>query len=504
MDKTLIRDLFNALKFEAIRFRVLYVLLFVVVAFVPLAVGYYWPNSYSTEALLHAEESNIIEPLLRGRAQITNVDRAAEAREVIYSRRVLERAAESAGLVSARASDDEKAQAVRHIRSRVRVATEGRQHFRVSYSSDDPDQSFLVLNSVVNVFIQDSARRKREESMGAFNFIDAQADSYRRQLERAEQRLKEFRSQNTDGTEAQVSARINQLRNDIENLGVEIEESESRLLSIQQQLSQESEYQMARGQADTLRERRRDLNRQLEQLRMSYQDSYPDIVSVRQQIQDLDNEIANLDAAGDTYSSGERIENPLYEELRLQMSIAEVEKRTRERRLDSLQRMLEREHERAERVAANQAELSDLTRDLNVTRDVYEEMLQRRESARLSMTLDVEGQGVSYRIQDPATFPLGPSGLRYVHFAAIGPFVGFLAPLGLLIIYIMLDPHLRSARNLQLSLPEGVEVIGAIPHYHTPLTRRILRKDIILLFILSVLAMAGYAGLGYTLYEIKS
>src|SRR5690625_7848949 len=86
----------------------------------------------------------------------------------------------------------------------------------------------------------------------------------------------------------------------------------------------------------------------------------------------------------------------------------------------SLVHLQEREHQRAERVAANQAELSELTRDYNVTRDVYEEMLQRKESARLSMALDVEGQGVSYQIQDPARYPTNPSGLQFIHFAEIG------------------------------------------------------------------------------------
>jgi len=504
MDKAFIKDLLNSLKYEAIRFRVWCVLLFIVVAFIPLGVGYMWPNTYSTEALLHADESNIIEPLLRGRAQVTDVDRSAQAREALFSRRVMERAAEHAGLIGSNASDDEKARAVRHLRGSVNVRNEARNHFRVTYSSTDPDRAFTVLNSVVNVFIQDSARRKREESVGAYNFIDSQVQSYKNQLERAEEQLKIFQAQNTDGTEAQVTNRINQLRNDIESLKLEIEESQSRLGSIQEQLEQESQYQMARGRSDELRDRRRDLSRELEQLRRIYQESYPDVVSVRQQVQDLDEEIAQLEFAGESFAGSDRVENPLYEELRKQQSVAEVQLRAQERRLNSLNRMLEREHERAERVAENQAELSELTRDLNVTRDVYEEMLQRRESARLSMTLDIEGQGVSYRIQDPASFPLEPTGIRYIHFASVGPLVGFLAPLGLLFVYVFLDPHIRSSRNLRSQLPDDLEVIGAIPHYHTPLTTRLLRKDMVLLVALSVLAMAVYAGLAYTWWGVKS
>ncbi|WP_341936725.1 XrtA system polysaccharide chain length determinant [Marinimicrobium sp. C2-29] len=504
MDKTFITDLLNALKFEAIRFRVLYVLLFIAVSFAILAAGYFWPNTYRTEALLQADESNIIEPLLKGRASVTDVDRATQAQETLYTRRVMEQAAEQADLVGRNAGDEAVSNAVRQIRSGLNVITEGKNHFRVSYGSSDPDQAFSILNAVVNVFIQDTARRKREESVGAFNFIDAQVESYKRQLELAEEKLKNFRAQNTDGTEAQVTARINQLRNDIESLKLEIEESESRLVSVEQQLEQESQYQRSRGKADELRDRRQQLTSQLAQLRRIYQDSYPDVVTLRQQIQDVDEEIAQLEFAGDAFSRSETVENPLYEELRKQKSSAEVELRAQRRRMDSLERLLEQEYERAERVAANQAELSELTRDMNVNRDVYEEMLQRKESARLSMTLDIEGQGVRYKIQDPARFPLEPTGLRYVHFASAGPFLGFLAPLGLLIVFVLLDPHIRSARSLQSQLPEGVDIIGVLPHYHTPLSKRLMRKDMVALVVLCILAMAAYIGLGITWYDVKN
>lgn len=504
MDKLFILDLLKSLKFEAIRFRVAVVLVFIAVSFVVLGAGYLWSNTYTTQATLYADETNIIEPLLKGQASVTGLDRSKQAQETLYTRRVLEKAAEEAGLLGPQAPDARRAAVVRQLRGGVTVKTEGPNNFQILYSSGNPDEAFRVLNSVVNVFIQDTARRKREESVSAFNFIDAQVESYRKQLELAEEKLKDFRAQNTDGTEAQVSGRISQLRNDIEMLKLEIQESESRIASIKEQLSQESQYQVARGEIERLRDRRRELSRQLDQLLLSYQDSYPDVISLRRQIQDLDEEIAQIEFSGEAYSGAQTTENPLYEELRKQLSVAEVDLTAQQRRMESLKTLLEQEYKRAERVAANQAQLSELTRDLDVTRDVYNEMLKRKEAARLSMTLDIEGQGVNYRIQDPAVFPLEPSGLRFVHFAIAGPFLGILAPLGLLFIYVFLDPHVRSANAVQQQLPEGVELVGIIPHYHTPLSSRLVRKDMILLVGLSILAMAGYVALSVVWYGVKN
>jgi capsular polysaccharide biosynthesis protein len=111
------------------------------------------------------------------------------------------------------------------------------------------------------------------------------------------------------------------------------------------------------------------------------------------------------------------------------------------------------------------------------------------------MTLDIEGQGVSYRIQEPATFPLKPSGLHFIHFALIGPLLGLILPLGLLIAYVMFDPHLRSARTLQKQLPDDIQLIGVIPHYRSPLGDRLLKKDMLLIVAASALAMALYVAI---------
>ena len=495
MDTAFIKDMLLALKAELIRFRFWCVLLFILVSGLVLLVGVMWPKNYATSALLFADETNILEPLLRGRAEVTSIDRSVQAREIIYTRGIMETVARQRGLLTKETPPEQEDRIIRAIRGGLDVRSEQNNYFRISFVSNDPDNSFETLNTIINVFIENSASKKRQESLNAFNFIDAQVQTYKRQLELAEEKLKEFNAQNVDGTEAGVATRIAELRGEIESLKITIEETEARINTITTQLGNESQYQQTKGEIDELRQRRQGLVNQLEQLLLVYQEGYPDVISLRAQIAELDTAIHMAQASGgDVYTGrGEAVENPLYEELRRQLSVAKVDLRGQKRRMESLIHLSEQEHERAQRVAANQAQLSELTRDYNVTRDVYEEMLQRKESARLSMTLDIEGQGISYRIQEPATFPLKPSGLRFIHFAILGPILGLLAPIGLLVLYVMVDPHFRSARALQQQLPAGIELIGIIPHYHTPLSERLLRKDVVILFFLCLLAMAAYA-----------
>lgn len=496
MDKAYLKELLGALRAELIRFRFWSVVLFVAVSFCILLVGMAWPKSFTTKVVLFADVTNIIEPLLKGRAEMTKIDRSEQASEVIYTRRILLETAKQAGLQGKNAGEDAQDILVKELRNGISVMRERNENYvQLSYTADNPDKSFEVLNAVVNVFIEDTAKRKRDESVGAYNFIDAQVQTYKKQLEVAEEKLKEFKSKNTDGSEDSVSARISQLRLDIEALKISIEETQSRMNAIQQQLNSEGQYLKAKGQVDEMKQRRQVLSAQLEQMLLSYQENYPDVVSLRAQIAELDTGINKIQSAGDVYGGSDKVQNPLYEELRKQLADSDVELRAQKRRMQSLQSLQEEEFARQQRIAANQAELSELTRDYDVTKKVYEEMLQRKETARVSMTLDIEGQGVSYRIQEPASFPLKPSGLHFIHFAIAAPILGFLFPIGLLIMYVLVDPHLRSARILQKQLPSDIEVVGVIPHYKSPIGERLLKKDMLLIVLLASLGMVCYLAL---------
>ncbi len=496
MDKAYLKDMLVALRSELIRFRYWCVALFIIISFAILGLGLIWPKNYTTSAVLFADVTNIIEPLLKGRAEVTKIDRSEQAGEVIYTRANMLAAANQAGLISKQMDETQQDRVIRQIRNAITIRKErNNNHFTVSYSADNPDKSFEVLNAVVNVFIEDTARKKREESVGAYNFIDAQVQTYKKQLESAEEKLKDFNAKNTDGSEVSVSNRIAGLRQEIEALKITIEETQARMNTIQQQLGSEGQYLQAKGQVDELRQRRTVLTQQLEQLLLSYQESYPDIISLRAQIAEVDGAIEKMQSSGEVFGNADKVQNPLYEELRKQLAEADVNLRTQKRRMQSLINLQDQEYERQQRIAANQAQLSELTRDYNVTKKVYEEMLQRKEAARLSMTLDIEGQGISYRIREPASFPLKPSGITFTHFVVAGPIVGLVVSLGLLLLYVLLDPHFRSARALQHQLPEDIELIGVIPHYKSPLGERLFRRDVLLIIVMLCAALATYIGI---------
>lgn len=494
MDWRYVLDMVNAVKLELYRYRVLAAIIFMSVTAGVLGMGYITPKTYTSEAVLYADSSTILQPLLRGSAEVTPLDRINEARELLQSRSFLEEVAFDTGLLTGQESEQQQGAQIASLRNALNMRVSNRNFITLSYRSDSPDRSFRVLSAALNRFVERTITRKRSESQGAYEFIDAQVRSYQSQLETAEQRLKEFQSANQDGTQSNVQTRIERLRGDIETLKLEIQQSESELALTREQLTREQPYRsfnVSPGQSD-IDVRLARMQEQLDELRLRYLDTHPDVISLLVQMEELEERKAGEGSSTRRGVVNEVVENPVYETLRLKMTEGETRLQVQRNRLVSLEGLLEETFTRAERVASNQAELAELTRDYNVTKGVYEDMLQRRERARLSMTLDAEGQGVSYRIQEPASYPVRWDGLQLHQIGMAGPFLGGTMVLGLLVALVMFDNRVRSSRTLLTQLPENIQVLAAIPHYNSSWKERLLRKDVIA--ILSVLAvfMIGY------------
>jgi polysaccharide chain length determinant protein (PEP-CTERM system associated) len=485
-----IKEIGIALKLELIRYRVAASAIAVIVMVVVLMLGFKWQKQYVSVSTLFVDESNIIQPLLEGAAEFSDVDRVEEAREGLYSRSLLVDVGTNLGYISEDTTIEEQTRIINAIRSGIEVESEGRRSnsFTVSYYSRDPEVAFKTAQQLVTQLVEYQKVSRREEGEYAYDFISKQVDTYKSRLESAESALKDFRSRSTDVDEQTVQDRIRDLDNEIQDLKLSIQESESKIETTTAQLDAESEYIGAQGEIYALQQQKQLLQTQLSELRMQFQESYPDIVTIKGQIANIDSQIKQISRDANInprHFGGETISNPelLFDELRKQISEADRELKAKRKRLVSLEELLKDQYAKLEVVAENQAELADLMRDYTVTKDVYEEMLARKENAELSVEITKEGQGLNYRVIDEPSYPLEPTGLTFIHFVVAAPILGFGMPIGMLIALILLDPRVRTVSNLNTVVTDRSNVLCVVPHYHTTFADRILRKDMLVLSV---------------------
>lgn len=449
-----------------------------VVALVILFAGTKHQVKFETSMLILADNQSILKPLLERQAAVTRIqDHLRVVRDLMLSPRLLRLSvAELYPDVKDELAIEQK---IKSLRQSLNISGVGQGTIRISVVNHSPSMAFDSLNVVTDLFIKDSSESQKSESREAFKFIDNQVLQYKNQLVDAEERVKAFKASNIEGSIAGVSARITELKNQIEEMNLDIEDAQTRVAAIQKQLDQEQRLTSKTYEADVYRQRLAKLQAQKDQLLLRYQESYPDVVNITLQIEDmkaaiLESERTDVAAQGDADASF----NPLYAELRSKLSEAEVELKAKKRRLASTEKLLEAEYERRAAIAEGEAELAELQRDYDVTRDIYEDMLARKEKARLSMTLTAEGQGVSYKVQEPPVYPTSPTGMRFLHFAVLGILFGVAVPVGLVTVYILLDPRIRFLSQLETATK--VPVLAVVPHTMTPISRRIMRFDAIL------------------------
>ncbi|MEO6517758.1 MAG: XrtA system polysaccharide chain length determinant [Pseudoxanthomonas sp.] len=502
-----VMSLIPVLRHELKRHVVWYAGIFASLALAALVIGILLPKKYASTTTILVEQSNIITPLMEGRAVPTSVaNRAAIAREVAFSRKVMNEILVTGGWMDKQLSPIEQDKLIEEITGRTIMSNPRENLIEIRYVDSDPTRAFHVTQRLADLVISESLATKENESREAYDFINTQVEQYHAKLTDAESKLEIYRNSNPDarpGISADVNARIGELRRQVETAKLDLIDLRSEEVVLQQQLSGESEINTIQTRAGQLRARMAELQNQRDQLLSSFTEQHPDVIRTQHQIRDLEQELSSELARQEARRAGSlsTVEgaasmNPLYGELRSKLSAVRSRSAAVASRISTAQGLLEQELLRNQHIAASESSLAELTRDYEVNRDLYQDLLKRRENARVSMNLDSEQRGLSFRIQEPASMPLRPIGLRLLHAAGAGLGAAFLVPMVLLVGVVKLDPRARSA--LQIERDAALPVLGVMPAYVTPLKRRRMLQRFAFASFLVLLVPVTY-GIAFTL-----
>jgi polysaccharide chain length determinant protein (PEP-CTERM system associated) len=485
-------------------------ILFAAIALAAAVVGTLIPKTYSASTTILAQESDIIQPLLEGRAVATGVtDRAGMARQVIFSRKVLDDILKTGGWLGDQPNPVQRDRLIEQIQGRIKISSPRQSLVQITYSDSDPQRTYEVTQRLGDLLISETLATKERESRDAYQFIDSQVQGYYRKLTEAETALQDYRSQNADaqpGSVADTNSRIGSLRTQVETARMELLEQRSRETSLSSQLSGESAVTAVQTRDNLYRAQLMDLQKQLDTLLLTYTEQYPDVVRIRHQMADItatmQQEQQRRDQSSDKNALSEDAQlNPLYQELRSKLADVRRDASATESRLGMSESMLNEELDRGRRIANSESALAELTRDYEVNRDIYQDLLKRRENARVSMELDKEKRGLTLRVQDPAIMPLRPSGLRFMHIALAGLALAMLLPFGLLFLRARFDPRVRMPQQIEKYAQQSL--LAVIPTYVTPRERRRNLAKTALSFAICAAVFVGY-GVAFVYKQIHA
>lgn len=482
-------------------------ILFVVISLFCLYLATDWPKKYTSFSIIQIDKKNILQPLMKGAAETTSsIDHVINAREIIYGDKIMDQLLIRTELIDEDASDIDLERVKRSIKSKVSVDAIGDNLLRIQYHDSNAEPAYSITSTLADLFITEGEQAKVNESESAFLFIEKQVNQYLQKLASIENAIKDFRLDNPDikpGETQDVSTRINKLRDDIEEANLKLRETHIKKDSISNQLSGEVAIVISQTREAEYRDTITQLTSELETLRLDYKETYPEIVRLKHQIKDIRGAMQKeidarervkrrFDETGTIFMDEAMLNNPLFQQLRSSLSTTETEIAALEARIRELENLLQIELDKSKRISIGQAKYEQITRDYNVNQEIYQDLLRRLESARVSRSVDLEQKGLTYKIQEPAKLPLIPTGIRFTHLMIAGLVLGISIPVGLIVLLVQFDPRIRFSSIIASELK--IPVLADIEIFSGEEDEKNNTKSLIVIFVVIafVLSVYGY------------
>jgi polysaccharide chain length determinant protein (PEP-CTERM system associated) len=442
-------------------------------------VVYKMPNRYEADARVYVDTQSVLRPLLSGLTVDSNLEQMIMIMSrTLMSRPNLEKLIQMAGLDGGVKTDEEKEYLVTRLASAISIKGAGRDLYAISYVDKDPQIAKRVVQSVLKLFMDGSLVNNREDSDSARRFIDEQLKNYRDKLEASETAITEFKRRNLGlmpGQGPGYFTRLDEAKAALKQAKLELREAENSRDSIARRLASESEVaavldDRVAGEGSTESDidvRIRTLGQKLDELRTTYTEEHPDIVAIARIIGQLKDqrELEIKQKRAEVKQNGplpiSQAKNPVYQQLTISLTAAEA----------SLAAMRTRVAEYTERyielqTAANavpevEAAYVQLTRDYEVNKTRYDELLKRRDTARITEDVDKTNATGAFRVIDPPQVPLRPKSPKRGLLMTIVLFLAIAGGLAVAFLLSQIRPTFNDERKL--SEISGVRVLGTVP-----------------------------------------
>jgi succinoglycan biosynthesis transport protein ExoP len=272
---------------------------------------------------------------------------------------------------------------------------------------------------------------------------------------------------------------------------IKVKELMRKRESLKRQLSGEKELTVAMVTREGSPQARLDyLNSQLVILMTKYTNRHPDVLKTKAEIEELRRQISNAKASPSDVSGSETsTTNPIYQQLREELVKTDAEIDSLKGRSSELIRQQQEAKSVLGGMPKEQEEWSKLQRDRNVYQKIYDDLLQKLETARVSKDLESTGNVSSFKVVDPALLPIFPVKPDRIKLILLGIFLGAAAGIGAVIGLDYLNHAFKDEDSIEssLKLPVLVAIPSVVNESETLAVQEYDRKVLI--------AAAAYMGL---------
>ena len=394
-------------------------------------------------------------------------------------------------------------------------ANQDLQAFRISYTGRDARLVAQVTNELASLFIEENWKAREKQAEGTTEFLSNQLQETRKTLEDHEAKLKDYRLKHIGEMPEQQTATLQilgQLQAQLQSEGDALGRAEQQKTLVQSMMSQSTPVVDLDAGADadasevkspTATPKAAAVPKpsvitadkaKLAELLTHYKETYPDVVKLKKKIENEEAKQTVLSAVINPVTApvtpalpvppdppSQRLQpappshfNPVLQ-AQLESMDAEIAKHKQEQ--ERLAKMVASYQSRLEAIPVREQEIVQLSRDYEMSKVHYSQLLDKQLSAETATQLEMRQKGEKFVILDPALPAEKPSSPNRLIIDAVGAVCGLVFGLLLAIVPEFFGASLIAAQDLATATNLPVlEVIPVIQtrHDHLVQKRRIL------------------------------
>jgi len=437
------------------------------------------PDQFKARTVVYVDTSSALKPMLKGLATETDTrDELQIMTRNLLSRDNLMLVARESDMDLEATSIEEKEELIDRLTKAIDI-NNGRgsnnKVYEISYKNQSANRAYQVVSSLLNTMIEGTLKTTRTDTASAQKFLDSQIALYEKRLSEAEQKLALFKKENVGlmpDERGGYFIRLQRAEDSVKEITSALSLAERRYSELSRQLKGENPILSGDLYQSENAKKIKKYQAELDLLLNQFTERHPDVLALRAIIDDLKK-------APDTYvtpdnndsDSDETKEyNPVYQEVKVELSKASVEVETLKIKLKEQQESVKQLRESIDIIPEVEANLAKLNRGYEVTRERYLSLVERRESAELAESAGQSSSEIAFRVIEPPIVPVKPAGPKRVLFLSGVLLLAFGAGIAWSFVRYMLQPTFIDLE--QLATSTGLPVLGSVSLYLSPEHRK--------------------------------
>jgi polysaccharide chain length determinant protein (PEP-CTERM system associated) len=436
------------------------------------------PKRYTSETLVLVDQPTVPTEFVKPVVTEDSNRRLASMQEQILSRTRLQPIIEKFGLYRADRGRVRIEALVEKLQTAVKVKPldsmpgtgNSLPGFYVDVTFDNPQTAQQICTEITSMFMQQNTREREQQAVQTTTFLSEQLEEAKKNLDDQDQKLAVFKRQYLGSLPEEGQTNLNMLTGMNSQLEANVQaisraqqdKTFNESLLLQQETSARAFIPGGQNSSETPEQQLNALEDQLSVLEARYTPEHPDVVKLKNQIEEFKKRMATIPKAnGHEGTAITKVDSFQVQQLRAKLRQDDLNIADLTKRQAQIQAQITQLQGRLQASPVVEQQLKEINRNYQTAQDFYNDLLKKRKQSAMASDLEHQQQSEQFRVLDPPSLPGKPSFPKRTYFAGGGLGAGLALSLGIMYLIALLDKSMHTEKDVEVCL--NLPVLTTVP-----------------------------------------